>query len=58
MTDHNDNSFAQFQLPAALFTNLVRMGFNRPTPVQTQAIPFALEGRDDSTAASAQRRYP
>lgn len=44
--DMNDNSFAQFGLPAALFTNLVKMGFNRPTPIQEQAIPYALEGRD------------
>ena len=41
-----ENGFAAFHLPAPLMANLVKMGFTTPTPVQAQAIPFALEGRD------------
>jgi superfamily II DNA/RNA helicase len=41
-----ENGFAAFHLPAPLMANLMKMGFTTPTPVQAQAIPFALEGRD------------
>ncbi|MCZ2146214.1 MAG: DEAD/DEAH box helicase [Bryobacterales bacterium] len=40
------NTFSDFTLSAALQANLARNGFVQPTPVQAQAIPPALEGRD------------
>jgi len=39
-------SFAQFNLPPALNTALAAMNYTVPTPIQAQAIPLALEGRD------------
>ncbi len=39
-------NFNSLNLPAALMTSLERMAFNTPTPIQAQAIPPALEGRD------------
>ena len=38
--------FAAFGLDPLLLRGLQELGFTRPTPVQTQAIPQALEGRD------------
>lgn len=38
--------FDDFQLPAALNEALALMDYTTPTPVQAQAIPLALEGRD------------
>lgn len=38
--------FSDFSICAALKNNLVRHGFKQPTPVQAEAIPPALEGRD------------
>lgn len=38
--------FNSLNLPAALLTNLNKMKFSTPTPIQAQAIPAALEGRD------------
>ena len=45
-TNQNDTSFAQFKLPPALLQALVQMNYTTPTPVQKQAIPPALNGRD------------
>ena len=39
-------SFDSFQLPLALKTSLNKMKFTSPTPIQEQAIPIALEGKD------------
>ena len=39
-------SFEQFNLPPALSTALAAMGYTAPTPIQKQAIPLGLEGRD------------
>src|SRR5476651_2327093 len=39
-------SFDQFGLPAALAANLAAMQYTTPTPIQKQAIPLGLEGRD------------
>jgi ATP-dependent RNA helicase DeaD len=39
-------NFKAFNLPEALSHTLAAMGFDIPTPVQVQAIPPALEGRD------------
>ncbi|TDK47509.1 DEAD/DEAH box helicase, partial [Antarcticimicrobium luteum] len=33
-------------LPASLLTRLNAMGFTEPTPIQSRAIPYALDGRD------------
>lgn len=40
------NTFSEFQLSALLKSNLKLNGFIEPTPVQAQAIPAALAGRD------------
>lgn len=39
-------SFEQFNLPPAIMASLARMQFAAPTPIQAQAIPLALAGRD------------
>ncbi|UUX96935.1 ATP-dependent RNA helicase DbpA [Aquabacterium sp. J223] len=39
-------SFASLPLPQAVLDNLVRMGFERMTPVQAATLPAALSGRD------------
>lgn len=39
-------SFKEFNLPQKLMQALTRMQFEKPTPVQQQAIPLALQGRD------------
>jgi len=38
--------FAKFKLHADLLRGVRELGFTRPTPIQDQAIPPALEGRD------------
>lgn len=38
--------FDELNLPQALRTALIAMNFTTPTPIQAQAIPLALEGRD------------
>src|SRR5256885_227098 len=38
--------FARLGLHAALLTGIRELGFTRPTPIQDQAIPPALEGKD------------
>src|ERR1700720_2458325 len=40
------NKFSELTLSATLQSNLTRNGFVQPTPVQAQAIPPLLEGRD------------
>ena len=40
------NNFSDFKLSPVLKSNLSRAGFVKPTPVQSEAIPPALEGRD------------
>jgi ATP-dependent RNA helicase RhlE len=40
------NNFSELSLSSVLKTNLTRNGFVTPTPVQSQAIPPALAGRD------------
>lgn len=39
-------SFGSLELPSRLSKALKAMKFETPTPIQAQAIPFALEGRD------------
>ena len=40
------HSFSDFNLPQDLQNTLLKMQFIKPTPIQTQAIPAALEGHD------------
>ena len=40
------NNFTQFKLPEALNQALAKLNFTQPTPIQSQAIPIALQGRD------------
>ncbi|MBS1716904.1 MAG: DEAD/DEAH box helicase [Armatimonadetes bacterium] len=40
------SGFAAFDIPQHLQSTLNRMGFTTPTPIQAQAIPIALTGRD------------
>ncbi len=40
------NSFSQFDLPEAIHKALKALDYKEPTPVQTQAIPAALSGKD------------
>src|SRR3954451_17866041 len=40
------NKFSELTLSASLQSNLTRNGFVQPTPVQAQASPPALDGRD------------
>ncbi len=39
-------NFNGFNLPPALIQALQKLGFTKPTPIQAQAIPLALTGRD------------
>lgn len=39
-------TFEQFGLPAQLAAALARMKYTTPTPIQEQAIPLALQGKD------------
>jgi ATP-dependent RNA helicase RhlE len=39
-------SFSSFQLHPDLLKGVKELGFTRPTPIQTDAIPPAMEGRD------------
>lgn len=40
------NSFADFKISEHLKKNIVKRGYTTPTPIQDQAIPHILEGRD------------
>jgi ATP-dependent RNA helicase RhlE len=39
-------NFVDFKLNKAILTQLVKMGFETPTPIQEQAIPVILQGKD------------
>ena len=38
--------FSHFHIHPDLLTGIRELGFTRPTPIQTEAVPPALEGRD------------
>ena len=38
--------FSSFKLDPALLRGVKELGFQRPTPIQSDAIPPAVEGRD------------
>lgn len=46
MTNTNASEFADFGLPELLLKNLTRAGMISPKPIQEQALPVMLEGRD------------
>jgi len=39
-------TFKEMELPEALIHTLQHMQFDKPTPIQAEAIPLALQGRD------------
>ena len=39
-------SFKEFSLHPQVLSGVISMGYDTPTPIQEQAIPVALEGRD------------
>jgi ATP-dependent RNA helicase DDX56/DBP9 len=41
-----ENSFASLGLETRLLQGITKQDFRTPTPVQSKAIPLALEGRD------------
>ncbi|ALV32007.1 DEAD/DEAH box helicase [Streptomyces sp. CdTB01] len=41
-----DDSFAGFELPAALLRTLTELGLHEPFPIQAATLPDALKGRD------------
>jgi superfamily II DNA/RNA helicase len=41
-----DNTFASLGLESRLLQGVTKQNFHTPTPVQSKAIPLALEGRD------------
>jgi len=40
------NQFSNFLIAQQIKDNILNKGYERPTPIQDQAIPFILEGRD------------
>ncbi len=42
----SDITFADLGLSAPMLASLVAAGYTRPTPIQAQAVPLALKGRD------------
>jgi superfamily II DNA/RNA helicase len=40
------NSFSNFAIDEKLKRNVLRYGYNHPTPIQDESIPFILEGKD------------
>lgn len=41
-----NNKFSDFAIESSLKQNIIKKGFEHPTPIQDQAIPLILEGRD------------
>ena len=46
-------SFANVQLPASVAKDVAKHGYTTPTPIQAQALPAALLGRDVLVCAYA-----
>jgi ATP-dependent RNA helicase RhlE len=46
LKDHRLENFNGFGLAAPLVTALTQMGYAKPTPIQAQAIPVLMQGRD------------
>ncbi len=45
-SEENQTTFADLNIAKPILSALERSGYTNPTPIQAQAIPFALEGRD------------
>ena len=45
-TEENKTTFSDLNIAKPILSALERSGYSHPTPIQAQAIPFALEGRD------------
>ncbi len=45
-SEENQTTFADLNIAKPILAALERSGYTNPTPIQAQAIPFALEGRD------------
>ena len=45
-TEENKTTFTDLNIAKPILSALERSGYTHPTPIQAQAIPFALEGRD------------
>ena len=45
-TDENKVTFAELNIAKPILSALERSGYTHPTPIQAEAIPFALQGRD------------
>lgn len=39
-------TFESFELPSLILSNIKELGYTTPTPIQTRAIPSAMQGRD------------
>jgi ATP-dependent RNA helicase RhlE len=39
-------SFDSFSLPSTVLSNISKLGFTAPTPIQTRAVPLGIQGRD------------
>ncbi|NNC98356.1 MAG: DEAD/DEAH box helicase [Gammaproteobacteria bacterium] len=46
MTDPTPSAFKELALSPAILTGLNEVGYETPTPIQAQTIPFLLDGRD------------
>lgn len=46
MSQNKDQTFATFDFDARLSKAIAQLDYTRPTPVQAQAIPLALAGKD------------
>lgn len=46
VAEENKITFSQLNIAKPILTALERSGYTHPTPIQEQAIPFALAGRD------------
>ncbi len=44
--EHERSAFSSLELDSRLQQAILQEQFSRPTPVQSKAIPLALEGRD------------
>ena len=45
-------NFSKFELDPSLLKGIREMGFTRPTPIQSDAIPPAMDGKDLLACAS------
>jgi ATP-dependent RNA helicase RhlE len=46
MNSTENTTFAQFNLPSQILKNIETEGYTAPTPIQSDAIPLVMEGKD------------